>query len=460
LSRTIRIALLLSCAIALSGLGYGAYLLSRLAPIGTAYAAKTLCSGVFVAHRSAADVVREDIRADNHPLLGLIAAQVDEARFAAAATFLGFAQRHAVFRPDRGCSLYFDERIPAGSAAASDVAAAEPFFPSDHDASIDRQRVQAAIDWAFSEPQPDRLRRTRAVIVLHDGALVAERYAHGLDAQTPMLGWSMTKTVAAVLTGMMVQRGTLQLSSHALLPQWREPGDPRARITLDQLLRMTSGLKFTEDHADPLADVAIMLFAASDAAAFAADQPLEAEPGTRWRYSSGTTNVLGLILRQTLTAAGEDYLSFPSRMLFAPLGMHHAVMETDAAGNFLASSYMYASPHDWARFGQLLLQDGIWRGQRIVPDGWIQYMRTLTPQSTRKDFGAHLWIKVPPPFDSARRPAPSLPADAFHAVGHEGQFVSVIPSRKLVVVRLGLSRGWHVWDHGEFLEMLLAAIPG
>jgi CubicO group peptidase (beta-lactamase class C family) len=460
LSGTARIALLLTCTLAVTALGYGAYWLSRLAPIGTAYAAKMLCSGVFVAHRDPADIIREDIQADNHPLLKLIFARIEATQRAASATFLGFARRAAIFRPDRGCSLYFDQPAPARADAPRLIESTdEEAFRIDGDPAVDRGRVQEAIDWAFSEPEPQRLRRTRAVVILHDGALLAERYAPGFSAQTPMLGWSMTKTVAGVLTGVLTQQSDLRPESHALLSQWQGLADARAQISLDQLLRMTSGLRFTEDHADPLADVAVMLFAASDASAYAANKPLEAAPGTRWRYSSGTSNIIGLILRQKLTASREDYLGFPRRALFDPLGMRHALLETDSAGNFLTSSYLYASPHDWARFGQLLLQDGVWNGKRIVPAGWIRYMSTLTQQSTRKDFGAHLWLKVPPPFDSLRRPSPRVAADAFHAVGHEGQFVSVIPSRRLVVVRLGLSRGLHVWDHDAFLEMVLTGIP-
>jgi hypothetical protein len=139
--------------------------------------------------------------------------------------------------------------------------------------------------------------------------------------------------------------------------------------------------------------------------------------------------------------------------------MRSAVIEPDASGTFVTSSYMYATGRDWARLGQFLLQDGVWGGNRILPEGWVKYMATLTPQSPRKDFGAHLWIKVTPPFNSLVIPPPKLPPDVFHAVGYEGQFISVIPSRRLVVVRLGLSRGDHVWDHEGFLSRLLDAFP-
>ena len=461
LRRTTRVVIFFLAVLAASALGYGAYVMSRLAPIGTAYAAKTLCSGVFVAHRSADDIIREDIRADNHPLLQAIHAWVDRSRQAASASMLGFARRDAIFRPGQGCAVVFDSVAPVSAAelpvAAAESAAAES-FTGDTDARVDTVRLQEAIEWAFSEPDPGKPRRTRAVVVLHRGRLLSERYADGFSAHTPMLGWSMTKAVAGVLIGILVRDGKLAPERNALLPQWRGTGDARRAITLDHLLRMTSGLRFRETHSDPLEDAAIMLFATRDMAGFAIDKPLEVPPGTRWSYSSGTSNILAAIMRQAIGGSEPDYLAFPRRALFEPIGMRDAVLESDASGTFVASSYMYASPHDWARFGQFLLQDGLWNGRRILPEGWVKYMSTLTPQSTRRDFGAHLWLKVPPPYDSTVQPRPQLPADVFHVVGHEGQFVTVIPSRQLVLVRLGLSRGLHVWDHEVFVAKVLAAV--
>ena len=235
-----------------------------------------------------------------------------------------------------------------------------------------------------------------------------------------MPGWSMAKTATAVLIGALVKSGKLSVEQKALLPEWRGAGDLRAEITLDQLLRMTSGLHFTERYNDPGSDVALMLFARADGAGYAIDKPLDAAPGTRWQYSSGTSNVLSRVIRVAMGGSDQDYLAFP---------------------------------------GELLREDGVWGGHRILPQGWVKYMATPTPQSKRKDFGAHLWVKVTPPFNSLLVPPPALPPDAFHAVGYEGQFVSVIPSHRLVVVRLGLSRGDHVWDHEAFLAQLLEAFP-
>ena len=449
-----------------TGLGYGAYLLSRLVPIGTAYAAKTLCSGVFVTGRPAQEVIREDVLADNHLLLRVVSLSVDATRRATTARFLSLAPRIAVYRPGMGCTLAVGGQMPelkASTAAAPPPTAplqrATADLPGELGSGIDEQRLNAVVDVAFREPDPDRLQRTRALLVLRDGRVIAERYAPGFSAQTPLPGWSMTKSVTGVLIGVLVRAGKLATEQKGLLPQWGAAGDERGEITLDQLLRMTSGLRFSENYGDPDEDVLQMLFASADGAAFAIDKPLEFPPGTRWRYSSGTSNILSRLIRLAVGGKPRDYLEFPRRALFDRIGMENAVIETDASGNFVSSSFMYASARDWARFGQLLLQDGVWNGERILPAGWVGYMATLTPQSTRQDFGAHLWLKIPPPFDDRSKALPRLPADAFHAVGYEGQFVTVIPSRRLVVVRLGLSRRDQAWNHHAFLVRLLEALP-
>jgi CubicO group peptidase (beta-lactamase class C family) len=449
----------------LAALGYAGYTLSQLAPVGTAYAAKILCTGVFVSGRPADAVIDEDIMAGVHPLLKLVHASVDTERRRARASFVGFAVREAGFRPGLGCTLALgvsSDALAATSSVDSDPpgpSAAPTLMAGPPPPGVDARKLQEAVDSAFAEPNPAQPRRTRALVVVYRGRVIAERFAPGFSADMPLIGWSMAKSVTAALVGVLVKEGKLAVDASALLPEWRGDRDPRARITLDQLLRMTSGLRFNEDYADPLSDVAIMLFAQPDAAEFAALKPLDFKPGTRWQYSSGTTAILARVLRQAVGGTAEDYLQFPRRALFNPLGMRTAVFEPDAAGMLGTPSFMYASAHDWARFGQLLLQDGMWEGKRLLPAGWVRYMTRVTPQSPRRDFGADLWVKVPEPFNSRAPPPPALPADAFHAVGHEGQFVSVIPSRQLVVVRLGLTRPESAWDHETFLARLLEAFP-
>lgn len=444
----------------LGSLSYAAHTLSQIAPVGTAYAAKALCNGVFVSGRAAAGVIAVDIKAGVHPLLTLVEPTLDLAHHRTRATLLGLAAREAQFRPDLGCTLALGvsaDDLLASTPAAMPAAAPSLPLAAVPDPGVDTPRLQQAIDGAFAEADSAPLRRTRAVVVVHHGRLIAERYAPGFAADMALPGWSMTKSVAAVLVGVLVGQNRLSPEQADLLPAWH--GDGRARITLDQLLRMTSGLRFNEDYDDPLADVAQMLFARPNAPAFAAAMPLAAAPGTRFAYSSGTSAILAAVLRDALGGSLAEYQQFPRRALFAPLGMRSAVMTIDTAGMLATESSMHASARDWARFGQLLLQDGVWDGRRLLPAGWVRYMATPTAQSPRQDFGAHLWVKVPEPFNSRALPPPKLPADAFHAVGHEGQFVSVIPSRELVVVRLGLTRPESAWDHETFLAQVLAAIP-
>ncbi|RQV22198.1 class C beta-lactamase-related serine hydrolase [Burkholderia cenocepacia] len=451
-----------------AAIGYTGYMLSRLAPIATGYAAKALCSGVFVSGRPAASVIDVDIMAGVHPLLKLVRPSLDPDHHRAVATFAGFAEREADFRPGLGCTLALG--APTGAAAATlpaalpplpdpPVAPPDPPAPATPPAGIDARKLQTALDRAFDEPDPARPRRTRAVVVMWRGQVIAERYARGFTADTPLPGWSMTKTVTAALVGTLVARHKLSPDASALLPEWRGRGDPRAAITLDALLRMTSGLQFNEDYDDPLSDVAVMLFTQPDTARFASAKPLAATPGAQWSYSSGTSAIVARVMREALGGSDADYLAFPRRALFAPLGMRSAVFEPDASGTLVSASYLYASARDWARFGQLLLQDGVWNGQRLLPEGWVHYLTRATPQSTRQEFGAQLWVKVPEPFNDRDPHARAMPVDAFHAVGHEGQFVSVVPSRELVIVRLGLSRPEAAWNHEAFLARVLDAVP-
>jgi hypothetical protein len=269
-------------------------------------------------------------------------------------------------------------------------------------------------------------------------------------------GWSVTKSVLGALIGILVEDKRLSLEDKALVPEWQLPDDPRAAISVEDLLRMRSGLEFSEIYSDPRADVTQMLYARSDMAAFAASKRLSAPPGTTWRYSSGTTNILSRIVRQTV---GErEYHAFPRRALFAPLGMSSAVIEADAAGTFVGSSYMFATARDWARFGQLYLDDGAWGGRRILPAEWVRFSSTATPQSPDGCYGAHWWLKLPGELGGETEAASRIPLDASFALGHEGQSLTVIPSRRLVVVRLGLSVYVDAWNHARFIADVVDAL--
>jgi CubicO group peptidase (beta-lactamase class C family) len=445
----------------LAGLaGTALYYAHSVIAIGLAYEAKTLCSGVFVSGRGPEAVLAEDVAADDLAFLRHFDATVDRARGLSRAGFLGgLVERQAVYRPGLGCTLVHDGRpaIPAGLELPEPAPA--PAGPPDRMiadlAPGERARLDAVLDWAFAEPDPERPRRTRAVVILGDRGILAERYAEGFGPETPLPGWSMAKSVVNALVGILVQEGKLGLDRPVAAPEWQAPADPRGRITVGQLLTMTSGLEFGEIYGNPLQDVTRMLLDRPDAAAYAADKELAAEPGTAWAYSSGTTNLLSRTLRRTLGDAA--YRDFPRRALFGPLGMDGAVFEPDASGTFVGSSFLYATARDWARFGRLYLRDGLWEGRRLLPEGWVGYSTTPVPQAPEGQYGAHFWLKLPEIYRTPGDILP-LPQDAFHAVGHEGQFVSVIPSRRLVVVRLGLSRQPHSWAQDAFLSRILEAL--
>jgi len=463
-----RRTLLLAGALLSIALGVGLYFLHALVLVGAAYQAKMLCSGVFLAGRDPADVAREDITAD-HPVLRLIRAHADRERHSASAGLFGLREREAVFRDGLGCTLAIGvdaERLRADVSTPGIAAVRDSVLPWPNGEAVPSQSLSGAnalrrvVDAAFDEPDPEQPRRTRAVIVVQDGRIVAERYAPGFGPDTRQIGWSMTKSVTAALVGILVGQGKLALDRPAPVAEWRRPGDPRGAITLDQLLRMTSGLAFIEDYTAGFSDVVFMLFASADMAAYAAGRPLMAPPGSTWSYATGTTNILARIVHDAAGTTPEARHAFPRRALFDRIGMTSAVIELDPSGTFVGSAFMYASARDWARFGLLTLQDGAWNGERILPAGWVAYSRRATPPPPpgAADFGAHLWLRVPDPYYRQSGARPALPADAFHVVGHHAQFISVIPSRRLVVVRLGLSAPW-AWDQETFLDRLLQALP-
>jgi CubicO group peptidase (beta-lactamase class C family) len=293
------------------------------------------------------------------------------------------------------------------------------------------------LDEAFDDASP--LATTHAVVVVHHGRIVVERYHGALEhfdrpptpvtADTPLLSWSMAKSVLHAVVGLLVGAGRLDLDAPAPVPEWADPADPRHAITLRQLLAMRDGLDFVEDYVDDrVSDTIQMLFGdrQSDMANFAADRPLAAPPGTRFNYSSGTSNIISGAVARTV-GPGEDYARFLHDRLFSPLSMRSADPEFDEAGTWLASSYLRATARDWARFGLFYLRDGVWDGARLLPAGWVDDARTMVSNDEDGEpYGAHWW---------------GLPGDnplgTFRASGYEGQSISICPALDLVVVRLG-----------------------
>jgi len=446
----------------------GAARVYHTALLGSGFMAKSLCSGIFVSRRDRDSLINEDMSGPGYELLVLFQTDIDRAAKQITVSMFGLGRRTAIYREGLGCTLLIDKteaKLRAqseGLLTSSTPASALELWPEgervDTEAlppAIDRAKLQAAIEAAFAEPHPDHPRRTRALVVVHDGRIVAERYAPGFGASTPLLGWSMSKMAVNALTGLLVQDGCLHLADKALLPEWTHLEDPRAAITLDQLLRMTSGLAFKEDYADHASDIIQMLYVEGDQAGFAAAKPLAHPPGSYWHYSGGTSNIIARVMRPCFAHA-RDYLHFPRARLFAPLGMQSAVLEPDETGTFVGSTFLYASARDWARLGLLYLRDGVWQGQRLLPQGWVSYSLKPTQKAPDGEYGAHVWLKLP---ESVGGGDPAMPEDGYYMLGYEEQIVAVIPSRNLVIVRLGLTHNGGDWDNARDLAPIVQAFP-
>ena len=291
-------------------------------------------------------------------------------------------------------------------------------------ANLKRDAFDALLAQAF---EGDSVGATHALAIVQGGRLIFERYGEGHGPEGTYPSWSKAKSITQALVGLLALDGKLDVSRPADVPEWKTPGDPRAAITLDQLLRMSSGLKFVEDYVPGhVSNVIEMLFQAGkdDVAHYAASLPLEHEPGSVWSYASGTSNIVARIAGD---AAGGDLKSFMWERLFGPLGMKTPIPKFDAAGTFVGSSYCFASARDFARFGLLYLRDGIWEGRRLLPEGWVDYARTPTfqqPGVTEGPYGAHWWLDIAGP-------------GSFSANGYDGQYTVLVPELDLILVRHG-----------------------
>ena len=306
---------------------------------------------------------------------------------------------------------------------------------------IRREALARAVDALFSD---ESLGETRAVVVMRGGRIVAERYAPGYDRSTRFISWSMAKTVTAVMIGQLVSDGRLRLDESVPVPAWQRAGDPRGEITLRHLLQMRAGLRHTE-AGEPVhaSDEVRMLFldGRDDMAAYAEAQPLEAEPGRRFEYSTATTVILADLAARALAEDADpatrrravaDYLR---TRLLDPVGMKSAMPEFDAAGTLIGGSMIHATARDWAKFGEFLRARGSVRGAQLVPTSWIEFMTSPSPRNP--GYGAQLWLNRPQPDDRIVLFPGRAPRSVFAAVGHLGQYVIVSPAQQLTVVRLG-----------------------
>ncbi len=419
------------------GLVFAGVQLNDIAHTGAAYKAKVACSEIFLAGRASKAVLASDFE-NIDPFLDRMTVTVDDAkRQTTAAGPLGLGRAKATYRDGYGCTL--ENQKPLTALPALAPVAAEPWIDattnSDHTIDrVDTEKLNTLIETGFADSTAGH----RALLVAVDGKIVAEGYADGFFETTRLASWSMAKSVTATVLGAAVLQGLVDLDEPAPVPEWR--GDAvRSKITWNDLLHMQSGLAFDENYAGMQSDVNLMLFHEADAGAYAADKPAIYPPGEHWAYSSGTVNLLARTLRKVLEDAGADYYAFAREEIYAPIGAASIVMEPDASGTPIGSSYVYATARDWARLGELYLRGGVWNGERLLPEGWTDYVAVPATASDNQ-YGAYFWLNREGG-NSRARFVPGLPEDAYFMSGHEGQFVFIIPSKNMVIVRTGITRG-------------------
>lgn len=439
---------------------YGGYYASQALPILTGYSAKIACSCVMLAGREPGDVIKEEL--GSFPL-SLGSVSVNFADSSASASLWGLSQRKAIYRKGLGCTLLSEINEEELRAQKINLPVPPSLDPDTIDwpagdrttpvtEGYDAQKLNAVIEDAFSEPGENKIRRTRAIIIVHKGKIIAEKYAVGFDIDSKLTGWSMSKSITNALVGILAKQGKLDVNQCAPIADWQK--DSRKAITLNHLMQASSGLEWKEVYSGP-SSATNMLFRKRDAGLFAAASPLPKEPGTDFYYSSGTTNIISRIVRNTV--GDKNYYRFPYDELFYKIGMLNTVPEPDAGGTFVGSSFTFATARDWARFGLLFLNDGVWNGERILPEGWVKYTTTPAPAAERGEYGAQFWLNAGEKNNPANRTYPDVPTDLFWADGYEGQSVFILPSRALVVVKLSLSSGEYL-DDNQFLSGIISGL--
>jgi CubicO group peptidase (beta-lactamase class C family) len=414
---------------------------------GLAGFAKILCSGVFVSGRAPEDVVRGSAyffmpQAEQDQVKW----EIDRtARLARAS--LGTTKREARFYGDQGCIIQNPDApgihfTPVSVRTRLPDASTQPWplgeKPDKPDmspaaANVDRSKMAAAVDAAFADPAA----MTAAFLVVYRGRIVAERYAPGITSDTQLESWSMGKSLAATLFALLVKDGTYTLEQPAPVPLWRAPGDPRGAIRNIDLLRMSAGLKFlgNQEPGSTLTypDHYYIYTGGIDAFDYSITRPQEYPPNTDGRYRNCDPLTITYLTKLAVGKRGENFLTWPQRALFDRIGIRRQVLETDPYGNFLITGYDYGTARNWARLGLLYLQDGMWQGERLLPEGWTAFVSTPAPAWKRPEYGGFFWLN--------RINTWNLPPDTYFAAGAGGQNTWIVPSRELVIVRMGHMRG-------------------
>lgn len=418
--------------------------------IVSGFSAKSVASGHFIDGRSLEIIETGD---NDIETVRLAKNEIDEKEKFVVSSAFGLKKRKAIYREGLGATLIndnFDETKPYLVPKRTKVETNLPFpygnlepndsiFPE-----VNYEKLNLAVADAFDK-KGKKIKRTRALLVIYKDKIIAEKYEDGFSKKTKFLGWSMTKSITATFFGILQHQGKIDINKPAPVKEWAN--DERSKITLHNLIQMNSGLEWEEDYGK-ISDVTKMLFLADDMAKIQLEKPAAFEPNTHWNYSSGTTNLLSGILRRQFKTH-QDYLDFCYSSLIDKIGMHSMLIEPDMAGNFVGSSYGWATTRDWAKFGLLYLHEGNWNGEQLFDKSWAKYVATPTPTSDG-DYGGHFWL-------NAGGKYPDVPKDMYYCGGFQGQKVIIIPSKDLVIVRFGLTED-EDFDFNGMMKNIISSI--
>jgi CubicO group peptidase (beta-lactamase class C family) len=410
--------------------------------IVSGFNAKILCSCYFITGLDQDRIESEDL---GFSLLWLASNHIDEKEKRVYTDVFGMHKKIAVYREGLGCALVNQSNPNDVQNKALNLQSLEysrEIWPQQRIEG--NQEIQKALQSAFDSTAEMNL-LTRAVLVIKDGELIAEAYADGIDHQSPLLGWSMTKSITSILSGILAKNGKLDIESPLPFPMWE---DGRSELTWKQALQMSTGLQWEEEYGD-VSSATKMLYSSDDMGESAASWPLEFEPGTHWEYSSGTSNIIARQLH-TFFDTKEAYQRYPYEKLFAKVGARSFKIETDASGFFVGSSYGYASARDWGKLGLLMLNEGNWYGEQIIDTSWVDFCREKVADSEGQ-YGGHFWLNRGRTFDHYSE-------EAYWMSGYQGQQVAIHPEKNVVIVRLGITNTRGDFDFDGFTRRVLEAL--
>ncbi|NOR27116.1 MAG: serine hydrolase [Lutibacter sp.] len=414
------------------------------------YSAKNMSSSVFLAERTLEITDKQD---NNFSPINIADDKVNIEEKSATASVYGFMKRKAIYKEGLGSILVLDDfkedtkfLVPNRTKSTSnlpypygDGAQKDTVF-----SNVNYSELDTAVSNSF-DVNDEYIKKTRAVVVIYKDKIIAEKYAEGFDKSSKILGWSMTKSITSAVLGILEKQGKIDVNQTNLFPEWEN--DERSKISLNNLLQMNSGLEWNEDY-NTMSDVTKMLFLAKDMTRTQMKKPLAGEPNNSWNYSSGTSNLVSGYIRNQFKTH-QEYLDFWYAELIDKIGMNSMLIETDLTGNYVGSSYGWATPRDWAKFGLLYLHKGNWNGEQILNESWVNYTATPT-NGSNGEYGAHFWL-------NAGGVYPNAPKDVFSCNGYQGQRVFIIPSKNMVIVRMGLSED-SSFNFDAFLKDILASI--